>query len=281
MLNQGLGRRTDYTRGFFLIDLHCHILPGVDDGAKDLQTALAMARIAVEDGIEIVACTPHITPGVYDNRGPEITRAIASLQESLDAANIPLQLTCGADAHLAPDLGEGLRERRVPSLGGSRYFLLEPPHHVAPPRLDLAVQDLLNEGHVPVITHPERLSWIEDHYDLMNAMADAGAWFQITAGSLTGRFGPRPRYWAERMVDEGLTHILATDAHNVRNRAPRLAEGRDAVAARLGPEEARRMVIDRPRGILANADPATLAPLMTPRGAGRGRGWMAKLLQLS
>jgi len=267
--------------GFFLIDLHCHILPGVDDGAKDLQTALAMARLAVEDGIKIVACTPHVTPGVYDNRGPEITRAIARLQESLDAADIPLQLTCGADAHLAPDLGEGLRERRVPSLGGSRYFLLEPPHHVAPPRLDFAVQDLLDEGHVPVITHPERLSWIEDHYHLMKAMADAGAWFQITAGSLTGRFGPRPRYWAERMVDEGLTHILATDAHNLRNRAPRLAEGRDAVAARLGPEEARRMVVDRPRGILANADPATLPPLMTPRGSGRGRGWMAKLLQLS
>jgi protein-tyrosine phosphatase len=145
---------------------------------------------------------------------------------------------------------------------------------VAPPRLDLAVQDLLDQGYVPVITHPERLSWIEDHYDTMEAMAGAGAWLQITAGSLTGRFGARPRYWAERMVDEGLVHILATDAHNLRGRAPRLAEGREAVALRLGAEEARRMVLDRPAGILANAEPATLAP---PRPRARRRGLMAKL----
>jgi protein-tyrosine phosphatase len=264
-----------------VIDLHCHILPGVDDGAKDLETALAMARIAVEDGIEIIACTPHITPGVYDNRGPDISLGVASLQAALDDAGIPRQLTSGADTHLAPGLGQGLREGRVPSLGGSRYFLLEPPHHVAPPRLDLAVQDLLDDGYVPIITHPERLSWITDHYDQMKALAGAGAWLQITAGSLTGRFGPRPRYWAERMVDEGLTHILASDAHNLRNRAPRLAEGRDAVATRLGAEEARRMVIDRPAGILANADPATLAPPNIPRPGARARGWMARLFQVS
>jgi protein-tyrosine phosphatase len=261
-----------------VIDLHCHILPGVDDGAKDLETALDMARIAVDDGIAVIACTPHITPGVYYNSGPGIATAIRALQSALDSAGIPLRLTPGADAHLAPNLGQGLREGRVPSLGGSRYFLLEPPHHVAPPRLDLAVQDLLDQGYVPVITHPERLSWIEDHYDTMEAMAGAGAWLQITAGSLTGRFGARPRYWAERMVDEGLVHILATDAHNLRGRAPRLAEGREAVALRLGAEEARRMVLDRPAGILANAEPATLAP---PRPRARRRGLMAKLFQVS
>jgi len=264
-----------------VIDLHCHILPGVDDGAKDLETALAMARIAVEDGVEIIACTPHIFPGVYDNRGHDIARDIARLQDALDAAGIPLRLTRGADAHLAPDLGQGLRAGRVPSLGGSRYFLLEPPHHVAPPRLDLAVQDLLDQGHVPVITHPERLTWIEDRYDLVKALSGVGAWLQITAGSLTGRFGPRARYWAERIVDEGLAHILASDAHDLSRRAPRLSEGRDAVAARLGPEEARRMVIDRPRGILANADPATLASRNAPRPGARTRNWMARLFQVT
>jgi protein-tyrosine phosphatase len=238
-----------------------------------METALAMARIAVEDGVEIIACTPHITPGVYDNRGPDIARRIAELQDALDTAGVPLRLTRGADAHLAPDLGQGLREGRVPSLGGSRYFLLEPPHHVAPPRLDMAVQDLLGQGHVPVITHPERLTWIEDHYDVVKALSGAGAWLQITAGSLIGRFGSRARYWAERIVDEGLAQILASDAHNVTNRAPRLAEGRDAVAARLGADEARRMVMERPQGILANADPGTLAP----RHGARARRWLPRL----
>ncbi len=124
-----------------------------------------------------------------------------------------------------------------------------------------------------MITHPERLTWIEDHYDVVKALSGAGAWLQITAGSLIGRFGSRARYWAERIVDEGLAQILASDAHNVTNRAPRLAEGRDAVAARLGADEARRMVMERPQGILANADPGTLAP----RHGARARRWLPRL----
>lgn len=263
-----------------MIDLHCHILPGIDDGAPDLETSLAMARLAVADGIAITACTPHITPGVYDNTGPNILRAIADLQRALDEAGIGLKLTSGADIHLAPDLGEGLKSGRAPSLGGSRYFLFEPPHHVAPPRLCEAAQDLIHAGYVPVVTHPERLTWIEDHYETMKTMAAAGAWMQITAGSITGRFGKRPRYWAERMLDEGLVHILATDAHNLKARAPILSQARDAVAARLGEEEATQMVLTRPRGILANQPPAELAPrreAVSPRV----RGLMARLFQAS
>ncbi|MDS4069917.1 MAG: CpsB/CapC family capsule biosynthesis tyrosine phosphatase, partial [Candidatus Competibacter sp.] len=125
-----------------MIDLHCHLLPGIDDGAPDLAISLAMARIAAADGIEVVACTPHIYPGLYENNGPAIRRAVSELQAHLDEAAIPLRLTYGADTHIAPDLVAGLREGRVPSLHGSRYFLLEPPHHVAPPRLEETVFNL-------------------------------------------------------------------------------------------------------------------------------------------
>src|SRR6202000_2582220 len=113
--------------------LHCHMLPGIDDGAPDLATSLAMARMAVADGIRVTACTPHIMPGVYDNAGPGIRDAIARLQAELDAADIPLTLTQGADVHIATDLVKGLRDGRVASLAGSRYFLFEPPPPVARP----------------------------------------------------------------------------------------------------------------------------------------------------
>lgn len=243
-----------------MIDLHCHMLPGIDDGAVDLETSLAMARMAVEDGIQVTACTPHIMPGVYDNRGPEIRTAIERLQQSLDEHGIALKLVTGADVHIAPDLIEGLKTGRVLSLNDSRYFLFEPPHHIAPPRIEKFAFDVMAAGYLPVITHPERLTWIESHYDRFLQMVHGGAWIQITAGALTGRFGRRPKYWCERMLDDGVVHIVATDAHNLRNRSPQLAEAREAVAERLGREAADDMVLTRPNGILQNVAPSTLPP---------------------
>jgi len=226
------------------------MLPGIDDGAPTLEVALAMARCAVADGITVTACTPHIYPGMYDNDREGIASAIAALQDVLDEEGIPLRLVIGADTHLAPDLSARIREGRVPTLNGSRYLLLEPPHHSVPPRFEESVFNLRTAGIIPVITHPERLSWIESHYPSFQKLVKGGAWMQVTSGSLTGRFGKRPKYWGERMLDEGLVHILATDPPNIDRRPPFLAEGRDAAAARVGEVEAGHMVNTRPRGIL-------------------------------
>lgn len=247
-----------------MIDLHCHILPGIDDGAPDLEVALAMARCAVADGITVAACTPHIYPGLYENNRDSILAAIASFRQVLAQENIPLRLVEGADTHLAPDLVGQIKAGKVPTLNGSRYFLFEPPHHVAPPRIEDTVFSLLAAGIVPVITHPERLTWIEENYPVFARMVASGAWIQLTAGSVTGRFGPRPKYWAERILDEGLCHILATDSHHITRRPPLLAEARDAAAKRLGLQEAMHLVVTRPQGIIDNRLPSELPPLPSP-----------------
>lgn len=244
-----------------MIDLHCHLLPGIDDGPTDLTVSLAMARCAVDDGILFTACTPHIYPGLYENDRAGIEAAVDAMRLALAEAGIPLQLGTGADTHLAPDLGGSIRAGKVPTLCGSRYLLLEPPHHVAPPRFNESVFTLMAAGYVPVITHPERLSWIETHYAVFSDLVHQGAWMQLTAGSLTGRFGKRPRYWAERMLDEGLVHILATDAHHIDKRPPLLAEGREAAARRLGAEAATHLVLTRPQGILDDIAPGLLPAL--------------------
>lgn len=233
-----------------MIDLHCHMLPGIDDGAPDRAVALAMARCAVADGITVTACTPHIYPGLYENTRDGIAAAIAAFREVLVEEGIDLQLVIGADTHLAPDLLAHLKAGLIPTLNNSRYLLFEPPHHTAPPRFEDSVFQLLTSGIVPVITHPERLSWIEGNYPIFVRLVKAGAWMQVTAGSLTGRFGRRPKYWGERLLDEGLVHILATDSHHIDHRPPLLAEGRDIVAKRLGETEAWHQVLTRPRGIL-------------------------------
>lgn len=259
-----------------MIDLHCHILPGIDDGAVDLDASLAMARIAVADGITMIACTPHIYPGLYENTAVGIRAAIKSLQQHLDSAGIGLRLTQGADVHLTPDLLADLRADRIPTLNGSRYFLLEPPHHVAPPRFEDHVFRLLANGYVPLITHPERLTWIEDHYPIFLRLTKAGAWLQITAGALTGRFGKRPRYWSQRLLDEGPVHIIATDAHSVNRRPPLLAEARSMAARQVGEAEAWAMVRDRPVGIIDNLAAERIRPQLAE---GKPRVGVASILR--
>jgi protein-tyrosine phosphatase len=241
-----------------MFDLHCHILPGLDDGAPDLSTSLQMAQAFVADGVSVVACTPHILPGLYHNSGPQIRLATAQLQAALDREAIPLKLVTGADNHITANFVSELRSGHLLSLAESRYVLVEPPHHVAPPRLEDLFFSLLVAGYVPILTHPERLTWIEAHYETVQRLAQAGVWMQLTAGSVGGAFGRRPRYWSERMLDEGLVHILATDAHDLKRRPPKLGAGRDAAALRVGDAEAEHLVVTRPQGVLDNIDPGSM-----------------------
>jgi protein-tyrosine phosphatase len=255
-----------------MIDLHSHILPGIDDGSSSLAMSLEMARIAVKDGIRTMACTPHIYPGLDMNHTTGIRAARDALQAVLQDHGIELQLTTGADVHLVPGLIEGLRAGTIPSLNGTRYVLLEPPHHVAPPRFAESVFQLITAGYVPVITHPERLTYMDDHYETMRQLVQAGAWMQITAGALTGMFGARPKYWGERFLGEGMAHILATDAHSSTRRVPVMSEGLAVAEKLLGREEARQLVTGRPGALMRDLPPSQAAPLPAPVAPAR-RGW--------
>jgi protein-tyrosine phosphatase len=239
-------------RRLLMIDLHSHILPGIDDGATTLPISLDMARIYVDGGVECVACTPHIMPGLYNNSGEQIRVAVEALQQELDEKGIALRLTTGADNHITPDFVQSLDEGRLLTLGDTRYVLVEPPHHVAPARLEDLFFAVIVGGYVPILTHPERLTWIEDKYALVQRLAKAGTWMQITSGSLTGKFGRRAQYWAERMLSEGLVQIVATDAHDNIRRPPDLLKGRKAAEKLVGVEEAESLVATRPMDVLCN-----------------------------
>lgn len=247
-----------------MIDLHSHILPGVDDGAATLEDSLDIARMAVDDGIEVMACTPHFMPGMYDNTSEDILRRIDHLNDVLGSAGINLALVSGADAHIRPDFVSCLRNGQILSLHGSRYVLFEPPHATLPKRMDDLLFEISVAGYVPVLTHPERLKWIEQSYPLVEQLAQAGVWMQITSGSLTGRFGKRPQYWAQRMLAEGLVSILASDAHNVRSRPPVMSKSFEIASQELGEEEAYNLVFHRPICILENQPPDAAPALPQP-----------------
>ncbi len=123
------------------------------------------------------------------------------------------------------------------------------------------INDLIDANYVPIITHPERLTWIETGYDIVRRAFEKGAWIQLTAGAITGQFGRRAQYWSEKFLSDGMVHILATDAHNLRRRRPILSQARDWVAQRFGQQFALDMVLTRPQGILENLAPADLPPL--------------------
>ncbi len=264
-----------------MIDLHCHLLPGIDDGASHLDVSLQMARMAVEDGIHTTACTPHIYPGMYMNDGPGIRSAVEALQQALDDNGIALQLVVGADVHLVPGLTEGIRSGRIPTLHDSRYFLLEPSHTTPPPGFEDAVFNLIAAGYTPIITHPERLTWVEHHYPAFERLVGEGAWMQITAGSLTGVFGPRAKHWAERFIIDGHTHLLATDAHSTGRRCPRLSDAVERARALVGDTEARRMVVERPRAVLLDQAPDTLLSGLHPEPSRSApKGWLHRIRSL-
>jgi protein-tyrosine phosphatase len=241
-----------------LIDLHCHLLHGIDDGAADLEESLEMARLSVAEGVSVIACTPHIFPGVYNNSGPDIRNRIDSLQSHLDQAGIECRLVSGGDVHVAPDLVAKLRSGEALSLNDGRYVLVEPPHHILPPNIEGLFFNLLSAGYVPILTHPERMSWIEREYDLIVRLVRSGVWLQITAAALLGDFGSRPKRWSSQLLREGLVHIVASDAHGASRRPPRMGEALGALIELVGRDEALNLVQVRPEAIVGNQAPSSV-----------------------
>jgi protein-tyrosine phosphatase len=235
-----------------MIDLHCHILPGIDDGAKSLDQSLDMARLAYADGTRLIACTPHVFPPSYPLDTAAISAHVAQLRRALEAHSIRLNLVIGGDVHLLPDLSDRLTSGQAPTLNGSRYFLLEPDHVIVPPNFVASIKSYLEIGFIPIITHPERLVWLPSHYDLFCEAEEAGAAVQITAGSVVGLFGKRARAWAERMLIEGRVDLIASDAHDDRHRPPGLSAAMATAESLIGATAARSLVFDNPLRILRN-----------------------------
>jgi len=228
---------------FLMIDIHCHILPGIDDGAESLEVACAMAEMAITDGITHVIGTPHASqnhtfiPELVKQRRDE-------LQSKFDGS---LTLATGCDFHLS---FENLQDiRHAPerfTLNQKTYLLVEFAEYSIPPSLDQALHQLQLAGLRPVITHPERNPLIRAQPERLFNWLKQGCYCQVTAQSLLGRFGKAAQDAAERWLDGDAIHFLASDAHNTTSRPPKLKETYDLVAKRRGETVARALLVDNP-----------------------------------
>ena len=251
-----------------MIDLHCHLLPGVDDGATDLDVAMAMAEIARADGITDIVVTPHQRHYNWPNEdGAALARAFAELRGRIgETPRLVLGAEVRVDSELLDDLASGEPHGGVLPLGGSRALLIEFDVFPVGPEPEDVVHELVVAGWRPVLAHPERIPWLADTPERIAALADLGAAIQITAMSVTGDWGRRAQSCSRFLLDRGVAHVLATDAHGVDRRPPVLSRARERVVAGWGEETAERLTRLNPEAILADRP---LVSVSTAREAAR------------
>ena len=236
-----------------MIDIHSHILPDTDDGARTLQEALQMAEIAAADGIQQMVCTPHMFNGVSSNPDPEeVARRVEAFQAA--AYTTGLKLLPGNEVHITHEIAELAAANRVTRLNNKNYMLVEFPAMTVPVGAEELFDALSRVGVTPILVHPERNLRLQTRPSLISRFVERGVFIQVTAMSVTGEFGNAARGCAEEFLRHNCVHFLATDAHRAERRPPILSKGRAAAAAILGEEAANRLVWDNPLAVVNGFD---------------------------
>ena len=246
-----------------MVDLHHHLLPGLDDGARDLETSVAMARIAAGDGITRVVCTPHASSRYAFEPGA-VAAALDRLRAALQDAGIALELASGCDFHVSYDnVEDALAHPRKYTIAQGNYLLVELPDFSLPPSLAETLYELRIGGMTPILTHPERNPTLQKNLDRMADWLRAGLLVQVTAGSVLGEMGGTARKAAEQLLHRRWVHFLATDAHDTERRPPRMRAARELVAKRYGPDYSTLLCETNP---LAVWEGRPLPPQPEPKG---------------
>ena len=242
-----------------MIDIHVHILPGIDDGPSTLKESLEMARIAVKNGTRIMISTPHCLNGVYVNWRKDILSACTELNSALKKHNIPLTVLPGSEVHLSPEIMDALEKGRLMTMNDTgRYISLELPDQFVPKAIISFINRLKNRNITPIITHPERNPAIQHNVELLYDLISAGALSQITAGSLTGGFGQQTLKCCQRIIELQIVHFMASDAHSPRARPPNLRAAFKNLSSLAGKIRAERIMFEAPEAVLEGKELRTL-----------------------
>jgi len=245
-----------------VIDLHCHILPGVDDGSRSLKESLVMAKTAVRDGIHTIVATAHTLNGVYVNPINKVVSWANALEKAFAKNGIELRLFAACEVHICPHIVEHINKGDAGTINrGGKYLLLELPSQSIPGGVKEEIFSLKLNGITPIIVHPERNALIRSDSNILYELIDMGALSQVTAMSVTGGFGVAVRQSAESLLRQRMCHVIASDAHSADARPPVLSEAVEEAAEILGSyEEAERMVTDVPAAILSGRVPEISEP---------------------
>ncbi len=240
-----------------MIDIHSHLLPAVDDGSRDIQESIALLRIAVRDGIREMVLTPHIFAGRWDNNLSMLRPRFEAFYRLIQTKGIDIRLHLGAEVHLLVESLDLVDRGEVPMMGtwnGSPALLIELHDARIPPFTVNAIRHLKGRGLQVIIAHPERNKAVMADPACLEPLLAEGCLMQLTAGSLTGSFGGRAAGAATELLRREWVHFIATDAHNLRARPPRMREAREFVARHFGETVAERLTVENPAALIAAAE---------------------------
>jgi len=228
-----------------MIDIHSHILPGIDDGARTIIEALDMLRMAVDQGVTTQVLTPHIHQGRFDNTKEGLAEKFTQFKEVVDKENIPIKLLLGAELRIGPEVMTMINNNQVPWLGEhqqQKIFLLEFPRNDIPFGSDNLVRWVLSKNCLPIIVHPERNRTFINHPEKLQVFIDLGCPIQLTSCSLSGRFGDDVQKFSEQLLIDEKVSAIASDCHNLKGRAPDLLAGYEQAKIIIGEQQANTLV---------------------------------------
>ena len=232
-----------------MVDIHHHLLFGLDDGSDSIETSVAMARLATADGITHIVCTPHANSTyTFDPHTNQLK--LAQLRDRFAQEKIPLTLGSGCDFHVSFDnIAEARRDPKRFSINGLGYLLVEIPDYGLPPGLNETFYELRLSGLTPILTHPERNATLQQEPERMAEWLRGGMLVQLTADSLTGHKGKKAEEMSHQFLEKRWVHFLATDAHNTKSRPPRMKAAHDLVAEKYGVSYAHALCLTNPLAV--------------------------------
>ncbi len=234
-----------------MIDLHSHILPGIDDGPTDWEESYELCKMMASQGIHTVVATPHYWPGVYEPTVELIQSRARDLNRLLKKKVLGLEVLSGSEIHFCPEMNELLTKDRVLTLNGTRYVLIELPGQIEKNTLFEGLFQLQLRGYIPIVAHPEKNNLIQKEPELMDQLVHKGYLGQITAASLLDQASPRNRDCARILLSRRSVQIIATDTHSTLHRPPLLKKGLEKAAQLLeSRQKAETMVHNWPNCIL-------------------------------
>ncbi len=235
-----------------MIDLHAHILPGLDDGAQDMDETIEMCLKAAGDGIETIVATPHMGNGTFDNHREVVLSAVAVVNNELEKRKIPVKILPGGDNYINEHLDFLIQRGEAMTVNDNgRYVMVEFPKHIVPPHFLDWLFEMKLKNITPILTHPERHMAFQNDIDIARQWVDKGGLIQITAMSLLGEFGPDTMKSAEELLRYHLVHIIASDAHSKGRRPPVLSEAIGLASQSAGFDYIHKLVNDFPAAIIA------------------------------
>jgi protein-tyrosine phosphatase len=235
-------------------DIHCHILPGLDDGAENSETALEMARKAWEKGTRHIIATPHVIIGSVKQNREHVRESINALTRQLQDKGLNLTIYPGCEVFICPDLPDLYEKGHIFTLNGSRYMLIELPMMEIPSYTEAVLYELQLKGIVPIIAHPERNQMLQRDMHFLQKAVERGILAQVNSGSITGLYGKAAKRTALKMIEANFIHFVASDAHTNRSRTTNLSKAAKIVQGLFGQAIMETLFINNGMTVIASGD---------------------------